>query len=391
MHPLAGKPAPKSILPDIPALVSAYYTVKPDPADLRCQVSFGTSGHRGTSRTGSFNEAHILAIVQAVCLYRRQAGTTGPLYIGKDTHALSEPAQITALEVLAANGVETMVAGGAAFTPTPSISHAILAWNRGRTQDLADGLVITPSHNPPDNGGIKYNPPNGGPADTDVTGWIAAKANELLKNGNRDVKRLAYAAALKADCVHEHDFITPYVEDLKNVIDMDAIRAAGLRLGADALGGSGLGYWEPIAARYGLKITLLNGHYDPTFGFEVAVILQHGMKRMLEDQVDEYFYLTLMNEAYTHPDMPKGAEEGRKLYFEGNEQTGVPACEGCHGTKAEGNSKFPRLAGQHSEYLVKQIYDFRTNVRNTTRIMREVSVRMTDAEIKAVVEYVNTL
>jgi phosphoglucomutase len=267
MHPLAGKPAPKSILPDIPALVSAYYTVKPDPAAPRCQVSFGTSGHRGNSRNGSFNEDHILAIVQAVCLHRKQAGITGPLFLGKDTHALSEPAQITALEVLAANGVETMVAKGGAFTPTPGVSHAILTWNRGRTKDFADGIVITPSHNPPDNGGIKYNPPNGGPADTDVTGWVADKANELLKNGNRDVKRMPYAAALKAACVHEHDYITPYVEDLKNILDMDAVRAAGLRIGADALGGSGLGYWEPIAARYGLNLTLINGHYDPTFGF----------------------------------------------------------------------------------------------------------------------------
>ena len=180
MHPLAGKPAPKSILPNIPALISAYYTVTPDPAEPRCQVSFGTSGHRGSSFNGSFNEAHIFAIVQAVCLYRKQAHITGPLYIGKDTHALSEPAQITALEVLAANGIDTMVATNGAFTPTPVISHAILAWNHDRTQDFADGLVITPSHNPPDNGGIKYNPPNGGPADTDITGWIADKANELL-------------------------------------------------------------------------------------------------------------------------------------------------------------------------------------------------------------------
>jgi phosphoglucomutase len=267
MHPLAGKPAPKSILCDIPALISAYYTVKPDPSDTRCAVSFGTSGHRGSSRNGSFNEDHILAIVQAICLHRKQAGITGPLYLGKDTHGLSEPAQITAVEVLAANGVETMLAKNGAFTPTPSISRSILAWNKGRTADLADGIVITPSHNPPDNGGIKYNPPNGGPADTDVTDWVAAKANELMKNGNRDVKRLPYAKALQTDCIHDFDFITPYVEDLQHVIDLDAIRNAGLRLGADALGGSGLGYWEPIAKRYGLTIDLINGHYDPTFGF----------------------------------------------------------------------------------------------------------------------------
>jgi phosphoglucomutase len=267
MHPLAGKPAPKSILPDLPALVSAYYTGEPDPAEARCAVSFGTSGHRGTSRNGSFNEDHILAIVQAVCLHRQQAGITGPLYLGKDTHALSEPAQITAIEVLAANGVETRVAKDGAFTPTPSISRAILAWNQGRTKDLADGIVITPSHNPPDNGGIKYNPPNGGPADTDVTDWVAAKANELMQDGNRAVKRLPIARALQAPCIQPFDFITPYVEDLQHVLDLEAIRKAGLRLGADALGGSGLGYWEPIARRYGLDIELINGHYDPTFGF----------------------------------------------------------------------------------------------------------------------------
>ena len=267
MHPLAGKPAPKSILADIPALVSAYYTVKPDPAEVRCLVAFGTSGHRGSSLHATFNEDHILAIVQAICLYRQQAGITGPLYLGKDTHALSEPAQITAIEVLAANGVETMMAQGGAFTPTPSVSRAILAWNEGRKDGLADGIVITPSHNPPDNGGIKYNPPNGGPADADITDWVAAKANELLRGGNRDVLRVSYARARQAGCIHAFDFITPYVEALKDVIDMEAIRGAGLRLGADALGGAGLGYWEPIATRYGLKIDLINGHYDPTFGF----------------------------------------------------------------------------------------------------------------------------
>ncbi|HLA33552.1 MAG TPA: phosphoglucomutase (alpha-D-glucose-1,6-bisphosphate-dependent) [Rhodocyclaceae bacterium] len=267
MHPLAGQPAPKSILVNIPALVSAYYTVKPDPSDPRCQVSFGTSGHRGSSNQATFNEDHILAIAQAVCMYRQKAGITGPMYVGKDTHALSEPAQITVLEVLAANGVETRAARDGAFTPTPVISHSILAWNRGRSEQLADGLVITPSHNPPDNGGIKYNPPNGGPADTDVTDWVAQHANELLKNGNRDVKRMSCALARKAACVHEFDFVTPYVESLQDVIDMDAIRNAGLRLGADALGGSGLGYWQPIAERYNLSIDLINGHYDPTFGF----------------------------------------------------------------------------------------------------------------------------
>ena len=267
MHPLAGKPAPKSLLADIPALVSAYYTLRPDPAEPRCAVSFGTSGHRGSSRNGTFNEDHILAVVQAICLYRSGAGITGPLYLGKDTHALSEPAQATALEVLAANGVETLAALDGAFTPTPSVSRAILAWNTGRTSGLADGIVITPSHNPPDNGGIKYNPPNGGPADTDVTDWVAAKANELMRDGNRGVKRMPLARARQAACVHGFDFVTPYVEDLAGVVDLEAIRKAGLRLGADALGGSGLGYWEPIAARYGLELELLNGNYDPTFGF----------------------------------------------------------------------------------------------------------------------------
>ncbi len=270
MNPLAGKPAPKSLLANIPALISAYYTFRPAPPakdNDPLAVSFGTSGHRGNSFNGTFNEEHILAIVQAICLHRKQAGITGPLFLGKDTHALSEPAQITALEVLAANGIETMIARNGGYTPTPVISHAILGYNRGRQDGLADGIVITPSHNPPDNGGIKYNPPNGGPADTDVTKWVAAKANDLLRNGNRDVKRLSYARALKAATTHEHDYVTPYVEDLKNVLNLDAIKAAGLRIGADALGGSGLGFWEPIAARYGLTLELRNGYCDPTFSF----------------------------------------------------------------------------------------------------------------------------
>ncbi|MDR3671602.1 MAG: phosphoglucomutase (alpha-D-glucose-1,6-bisphosphate-dependent) [Holophaga sp.] len=267
MHPLAGQPAPKSILADIPAVVSAYYTVKPNPAEPRCLVSFGTSGHRGRSLDGTFNEDHILAVVQAICRYRKRAGISGPLYLGKDTHALSEPAQITALEVLAANGVETMVAREGVFTPTPAVSHAILAWNRGRSEGLADGIVITPSHNPPDNGGIKYNPPNGGPADVDITSWVADQANALLREGNRGVARIPYPRAQKAENVHPHDFLTPYVEDLSHVVDLEAIRGAGLRLGADALGGSGLGYWEPIAHRYGLNLELRNGSFDPTFGF----------------------------------------------------------------------------------------------------------------------------
>ena len=267
MHALAGQPAPKSILVDLPALVSAYYTVRPDPAEPACLVSFGTSGHRGQPLKATFNEDHILAVVQAICLHRNQAGITGPLYLGKDTHALSESAQITALEVLAANGVHTMFAQDGGFTPTPVISRAILAWNKDHGDNLADGIVITPSHNPPDNGGIKYNPPHGGPADTDVTDWIAKTANDLLRNGNRDIKRLLYARALRAPCIHPFDFITPYVEDLGQVLDMEAIRVSGLRLGADALGGAGLAYWEPIAQRYGLDLEVHNGQYDPTFGF----------------------------------------------------------------------------------------------------------------------------
>ncbi len=267
MHPLAGKPAPRSLLADIPALVSAYYTVRPDPAEPACRVAFGTSGHRGDARKATFNEDHILAVVQAICDHRRGAGITGPLFLGKDTHALSEPAQLTALEVLAANGVETRVAAEGVFTPTPAVSHAILAWNRDHGTDLADGIVITPSHNPPENGGIKYNPPDGGPADTDITGAVAARANALLEGGNRDVRRLPLSRARKASCVRIHDFISPYVEDLGRIIDMEAIRASGLRLGADALGGAGLGYWEPIARRYGLEIDVLNGHCDPAFSF----------------------------------------------------------------------------------------------------------------------------
>ncbi len=278
MNPLVGKPAPNAILANIPALVSAYYTLQPDLADPHGAVSFGTSGHRGSSLTGSFNEAHILAIVQAVCEQRKQAGITGPLFLGKDTHALSEPAQITAIEVLAANGVETRIAKDGAYTPTPVISHAILTHNGGRHDGLADGMVITPSHNPPDHGGIKYNPPNGGPADTAVTQGIADRANALLRHGNRDVSRFPYARALKAAQVRSYDYVTPYVEDLQNIIDFPAIQAAGLRIGADALGGAGLGYWEPIAERYGLTIDLLNGFPDPTFRF--MCVDQDGQIRM---------------------------------------------------------------------------------------------------------------
>jgi len=263
----AGQPAPDALLEDIPQLLSAYYGQHPDPADPAQRVVFGTSGHRGCSRRGSFNEDHILAVAQAVCGYRAKAGIRGPLFLGRDTHALSAPAQRTALEVLAANGVEVRLAAHEGFTPTPVISHAILGWNRSRPAALADGIVITPSHNPPSDGGIKYNPPHGGPADTDITAVIQAEANRLLAAGLKGVRRLAYEQALKASTTQAIDYIGPYVEDLPNVVDVAAIRAAGLRLGADALGGAGLAYWDAIAARHGLNITALNTTPDPTFRF----------------------------------------------------------------------------------------------------------------------------
>jgi phosphoglucomutase len=267
IHPLAGKKAPQSMLVNIPRLISAYYVNHPDVNESAQQVVFGTSGHRGNSQQCSFNEDHIYAIAQAICCYRKAHNITGPLFIGFDTHALSEPAFISAVEVFAANGVEIFLAKAMNYTPTPSISHAILNYNQGKISGLCDGIVITPSHNPPDSGGIKYNPPHGGPADTTITNLIADQANEFLKNGNKAIKRLPYERALKAANVHEYDFITPYVNDLKNIIDMEAIKAAGLKLGADALGGAGLGYWLPIAETYGIDIELLNGHPDPTFSF----------------------------------------------------------------------------------------------------------------------------
>jgi phosphoglucomutase len=266
-HPLAGQPVPKSMLTDVPRLVSAYYLLGPDPAEPRHAVSFGTSGHRGSSLDHTFNEAHILAIVQAVCDYRRAQGIDGPLYLGKDTHALSEPAQASALEVLAANAVSVRWQTGGGYTPTPVVSHAILSWNRGRRSGLADGIVITPSHNPPRDGGLKYNPPSGGPADTGVTQWIADRANACLQAGNRAVKRLAYAQACRAASTQEHDYVTAYVRDLARVVDMDAIRGSGLRLGADALGGAGLAFWARIAEQYGLNLDAFNVHADPAFGF----------------------------------------------------------------------------------------------------------------------------
>ena len=267
LSPLAGKPAPAQLLVDIPRLVTAYYTGQPDAAIANQRVAFGTSGHRGSSFELSFNEWHVLAISQAICLYRQAVGINGPLFVGIDTHALSTPAGASALEVFAGNGVETMIAAGDEYTPTPAISHAIICYNRGRTTGLADGVVITPSHNPPESGGFKYNPPNGGPADTDVTKWIEAKANELLAAKLAGVKRISYEQALKANTTHRHDYLNTYVADLKNVIDMDAIRGANLRLGVDPLGGAGVRYWSAIGEHYGLNLEVVNACVDPTFRF----------------------------------------------------------------------------------------------------------------------------
>jgi phosphoglucomutase len=269
ISPLAGKPAPKDLLVDVARLVKEYYERCPDLGDPNQLVSFGTSGHRGSPLRGTFNEAHILAITQAICEYRHGQGIEGPLYMGKDTHAVSEPAQRTALEVLAANNVETIIQQDDGITPTPVISRAILVYNRGRTEKdhLADGIVITPSHNPPEDGGFKYNPTNGGPADTDVTGWVQNRANELLRAGNAGVKRTPFEKAFKAATTYQEDFILPYVRDLKNVVDIDAIRSAHLKLGVDPLGGASLPYWEPINSIYGLDIVVTNPIIDPTFSF----------------------------------------------------------------------------------------------------------------------------
>ena len=267
ISPLAGKPAPKDMLIDLGQLRDTYDRIKPDPGDPAQRVSFGTSGHRGTPQRGSFNEWHILAITQAICEYRHAQGTDGPLFMGMDTHALSIQAQDTALEVLAANGVETVIQRGGRFTPTPVISHAILTHNRGRETGLADGIVVTPSHNPPQDGGFKYNPTNGGPADTDVTRWIQSRANDLLREGNRAVKRLPLAEALAAPSTHERDLVLPYVEDLPQVVDIAAIRAAGLSIGVDPLGGASLDYWEAVNAVFGLDIAIVNRVIDPTFSF----------------------------------------------------------------------------------------------------------------------------
>jgi phosphoglucomutase len=267
ISPLAGKPAPKSILVDIPKLLAAYADLKPDPSLAAQRVAFGTSGHRGSSFERSFNEWHILAISQAICEYRQSKGLDGPLFIGADTHALSQPAFESALEVLAANGVQTMISSGGEFTPTPAISHAILVHNRGRKSGLADGIVIPPSHNPPDNGGFNYNTPNGGPADTDITGWVQQRANALIEGGLKEVKRMPFAQARKAATTHEHDYLNTYVADLANIVDFDIIRSAGVHMGVDPLGGAGVHYWAPIADRYKLDLTVVSAEVDPQFSF----------------------------------------------------------------------------------------------------------------------------
>src|SRR6478736_418322 len=267
VNPLAGKPAPASMLVNVPKLVTAYYAEHPDAAVAAERVAFGTSGHRGSAFARSFNDAHILAITQAICSYRQAHQIDGPLFMGMDTHALSEPAFESALEVLAANGVEVMIDQARGYTPTPVISHAILQYNRGRRSGLADGIVVTPSHNPPEDGGFKYNPPTGGPADTSVTGWIEQTANALLADDLRSVRRMPSARARRAASTHLHDYVTPYVDDLANVIDLPIIRSAGVRIGVDPLGGAGVHYWDAIAARYGIALTVVNDAIDPTFRF----------------------------------------------------------------------------------------------------------------------------
>ena len=267
ISPLAGKPAPNELLIDPERLQRDYYERKPDVTDRNQLVAFGTSGHRGSAFRGTFNEAHILATTQAICEYRKVHGIDGPLYMGKDTHAVSEAAQRTALEVLAANGIETVIQENDGVTPTPVISHAILVYNRERKEHLADGIVITPSHNPPEDGGFKYNTPNGGPADTDVTRWVQNRANDLLRSENKDVKRVPFERAIRATSTHEEDFVVPFVRDLKNVVNMDAIRNAHLKLGVDPLGGASLPYWDSINSIYGLDIDVVNKKIDPTFSF----------------------------------------------------------------------------------------------------------------------------
>jgi len=270
LDPNAGKPAQPSMLVNVPRLITAYYTGRPDPAVRAQRVAFGTSGHRGSSFALSFNEAHILAITQAICQYRKQERITGPLFLAMDTHALSDPAWVSALEVLAANGVDAMIDSAGGYTPTPALSHAILTYNasrRGGADGLADGIVITPSHNPPEDGGFKYNPPNGGPADTGATRWIEDRANELLEGGLRQILRMPYEGALNVSTTHRHDYVSAYVNDLGSVLDMDAIRGARLNVGVDPLGGAGVAYWGRISERYGVPLTVLNDTVDPTFRF----------------------------------------------------------------------------------------------------------------------------
>lgn len=267
LHELAGKPAPKSILINVPKLISAYYSLKPDVSEPSHRVSFGTSGHRGSSLKNSFNEYHILAITQAICEYRKSKNITGPLFVGIDTHALSKPALKSALKVFAANSINAMVQKGHGYTPTPVISHAILTYNHSKKKGSADGVVITPSHNPPEDGGFKYNPPDGGPADTHTTKIIEDSANEILTERLKDVKRISYEQALKAESIHEYDYIAPYVEDLKNIIDMESISKGGIKIGVDPLGGSSVNFWHPITEKYGLSLEVVNKAVDPTFSF----------------------------------------------------------------------------------------------------------------------------
>src|SRR5208337_241607 len=266
-HELAGRPAPRYMLANIPRLVTAYYSCLPHASDPACRVAFGTSGHRGSSFNKTFNETHVLAVSQAICEYRASKKITGPLFIGIDTHALSEPALASALEVLAANEVIVMVQQGLRYTPTPVIAHAILTHNRDRREGLADGVVMTPSHNPPEDGGFKYNPPEGGPADLETTQAIEERANAIISEGLKAVRRVPFEKALRADSTHEYDYITPYVEDLRNVIDMEAIAGEGLKIGVDPLGGAGLDFWDPIAERYHLSIEVVNRDVDPSFSF----------------------------------------------------------------------------------------------------------------------------
>jgi len=267
VHPMAGQPAPRSLLVNVPRLVTAYYTERPDPSVRAQRVAFGTSGHRGSSLHVGFNEGHILTITQAICFYRREQGIDGPLFLGWDTHALSEPARVTALEVLAANGVEVMLDAHDRFTPTPVVSQAIVAYNRGRVEGLADGIVITPSHNPPDSGGVKYDPPSGGPADTQVTRWIEERANALLADGLREVVRVPYERVRRATTIHPFDYLDSYVGALGTVIDLDVLRGTQLRLGVDPLGGASVGYWEAIGERYGVRLDVVSPEVDPTFRF----------------------------------------------------------------------------------------------------------------------------